>query len=35
MDFKENVIKVFSIFAMLRGTIVWPSRARFGPRAAN
>jgi len=35
MDFKENVIKFFSILALHREPIDWPWRARFGPRAAN
>jgi len=35
MDFKENVINFFSILVLLREPIVWPSRARFGTRAAN
>jgi len=35
MDFKENGINIFSILALVRGPIVWPSRARFGPWAAN
>jgi len=35
MEFKENTINFFSILALLRGPIVWPSRARFGPWAAN
>ena len=35
MDFKENAINFFSILELLRGPIVWPSRARFGPQAAN
>jgi len=30
MDFKEIVITFFSILALLRGAIVWPSRTRFG-----
>jgi len=35
MDFKEIVINFFSILALLRGPVIWPLRARFGPRAAN
>jgi len=35
MDFKENVITFFSILSVLCGPFVWPSRARFGLRAAN
>ena len=35
LDFKENVTNFFSILALLRGPTVWPSRARFGPRATN
>jgi len=32
----ESNLKVFQqILALPRGPIVWPSRARFGPRAAN
>jgi len=33
--FKENVKHFLSILALLRGPIVWPSRARLGLRAAN
>jgi len=35
MDFKENGKKFIQHFGDARGPIVWPSRARFGPRAAN
>jgi len=35
MDFKETLINFFSILELLRGPFVWPSRARFGRRAAN
>jgi len=29
MNFTENVINFFSILALVRGPVVWPSRARF------